>query len=401
MEILASVWHLFGALLVAGLGVVVAYALGPHFGLKRKRALLLYVWHALFCLAYLWYASFNVADATAYYEHAKGGLGEFSFGTGAVNFLTAMLVRGLDLSMLGAFLAFNIFGTVGLMAFDGCMRIAVKYKPRSIRRLASIIIFLPSVSFWSSAIGKDALSFMAAGLAMWAAMALDRRWLLMVFSVAVMALVRPHMAGMMVVAWTCAVMVSKRTPLVRKVILGGFVLTGAVVMVPFALQYAGLAEGVNPADLMDYVDQRQSQNLGGGSSVDIASMSLPMQLITYLFRPFIFEVNSVYALAAALDNLILLYLFLIGGRAILKGRTSNLGESRVFMWVYVLMAWPILAMTTANLGIAVRQKWMFLPMLVFLLISVIGSAKPKQRLSGRLPAGAAAVDAPGSMARPV
>jgi len=32
----------------------------------------------------------------------------------------------------------------------------------------------------------------------------------------------------------------------------------------------------------------------------------------------------------------------------------------------------VLAMTTANLGIAIRQKWMFAPMLIFLLISLVG-----------------------------
>jgi hypothetical protein len=42
------------------------------------------------------------------------------------------------------------------------------------------------------------------------------------------------------------------------------------------------------------------------------------------------------------------------------------------MWVYVFGSWLILAMTTANMGIALRQKWMFAPMLIFLLISVIG-----------------------------
>ena len=58
-----------------------------------------------------------------------------------------------------------------------------------------------------------------------------------------------------------------------------------------------------------------------------------------------------------------------------KGKRSDLGENRAFMWVYALMAWGILAMTTANLGIALRQKWMFAPMLIFLFISVIGRKK--------------------------
>ncbi|MGC8121871.1 hypothetical protein ACP2AU_15435, partial [Marinobacter sp. VGCF2001] len=109
-----------------------------------------------------------------------------------------------------------------------------------------------------------------------------------------------------------------------------------------------------------------------GGRVDIASMSLPVQLFTYLFRPLFFEARSVFALAAAIDNLILLGLFVFGGIALLRGKKTGLGENRVFMWAYALCAWLILAMTSANLGIAVRQKWMFVPMLIFLLVSVLG-----------------------------
>lgn len=45
------------------------------------------------------------------------------------------------------------------------------------------------------------------------------------------------------------------------------------------------------------------------------------------------------------------------------------------MWWYALIAWVLLSMTTANLGIAMRQKWMFVPVLVFLLISIIAASE--------------------------
>jgi hypothetical protein len=35
-------------------------------------------------------------------------------------------------------------------------------------------------------------------------------------------------------------------------------------------------------------------------------------------------------------------------------------------------------MTTANLGIAMRQKWMFTPILIFLLISMLAAAEKKR-----------------------
>lgn len=379
MEILSSIWDIISALIVVSGGIFIAHRLSRHFDLRPKRAIAIYLWHTLLCLAYLWYASVNGADSIDFYERGKSGNIEFGAGTSGIIFLTAIIVRPLELPILGTFLVYNVFGVVGLMAFDGCLRKAVQYKSLYLRRLATLIVFLPSVSFWSSAIGKDSLSFMATGLALWASMALDRRWVLMTFAVAVMIFVRPHMGAMMLLAWTFAVLVNSHTHLFKRTIIGGLALVAAVVIIPFAIQYAGLAEGDGPAELMAYLDKRQSYNLDAGSSVDIASMSLPMQLTTYMFRPFILEANSIFLFAAAFDNLILLYLFMLGLWGILHGRKSKSVESRVFIWTYIILAWPILAMSTANLGIALRQKWMFAPMLIFLMISFIDLRKCKRR----------------------
>lgn len=375
MELLSSIWHLLSALLVLLMGTAIAYYAGAHFGLKRFRSLGIYGWHTIFCLVYLWYAYLNGADALDYYDDARIGIGEFGLGTDGVIFLTAVLIQWFGLSLLGVFLVFNISGFVGLMAFDGCLRLAVRTKTRNFKRLANLIIFLPSVSFWSSALGKDALSFMAVGLALWAAMALDRRWFLMSVSVLVMVFVRPHIACMMVLACAFSLLLNKNTHFLKKIILSCLVLGATAVMVPFAIDFVGLAGRVNAAELMDYVEQRQSYNQEGGGGIDISTMSLPMQLFTYMFRPFIFDVNSVLSLAAALENLILIYLFVVGVLAIFKRCKSQVGESRVFIFSYVVLTWPLLAMTTANLGIALRQKWMFAPMLIFLLISITETSK--------------------------
>ncbi|MFB8828532.1 hypothetical protein ACE0DR_02285 [Azotobacter sp. CWF10] len=148
---------------------------------------------------------------------------------------------------------------------------------------------------------------------------------------------------------------------------------------PFGLEYAGV-KGTDTEALMEYVEGRQEHNMKGGGAVDISSMSLPMQLFTYLFRPLPFEATTVFAMAAALDNMILLYLFVTGGRAMLRrpaGRRYQ--ENRIFLWSYALVAWLMLAMTTANLGIALRQKWMFTPMLILLFLSALGTVRQQVR----------------------
>src|SRR5690606_6325284 len=99
-------------------------------------------------------------------------------GTAAVSYITIFFASILGLSFLGTFIAFSLFGYLGLMAVDASLRIATENKSRFVRYFATLIVLLPSISFWSSAIGKDALSFMAAGLILWAALNPARRtWL--------------------------------------------------------------------------------------------------------------------------------------------------------------------------------------------------------------------------------
>jgi hypothetical protein len=374
-----SILQIFDSIIIFVLGSLISYKCAKVFCLNFKRGLLLYAWHTIFSVVYLWYALNFGADALGYYEAGLSGRVDFNVGTAGIEFLTMLLVQDLGLSTLGTFLVFNIFGVVGLLAVDSCLQMAARDKPKYLIYLANIVIFLPSMSFWSSAIGKDSVSFMATGLALWAALALQKRWLLMVLAIVIMFLVRPHMAGIMVFSCCLDILLSRYTSLPKKIVFIALASVAATLVLPSALRYAGVGEAIASEEIMDYVGRRQAYNTEGGGGIDIASMSLPMQLFTYMFRPIIFEATTVFAFVAAIDNLVLVFLFALGGWSLFRGRKSGLGESRVFLLAYAMLAWVVLAMTTANLGIALRQKWMFAPMLIFLLISVIGVKKRRRR----------------------
>lgn len=367
------------AILVFLLGCGLALLLRKHFQATTRRALGVYFWHSLLSVVYLLYVTNFGGDAIGYYRMSFSPNLEFGMGTVGIWLMTSIFSQGLGLSFLGVFLVFQTFGFVGLLAFDASLRQVTVEKSKQIRQLATLIVFLPSVSFWSSAIGKDSLSFMAMGLALWAAMSLNRRVVIMVIAVLIMLFVRPHMAGMLVIGLAGSFVFQRRASIAQRIILGTAALLAAAVLVPLGLNYAGIGEDAGSDEIMTYIEGRQGYNLSGGSSVDIASMNLPMKLFTYMFRPLPFEANSIFSLLASVDNIILLFLFIVGMNAALRKPLPRhlVDHNRIFMWIYCFLAWAILAMTTANLGIAMRQKWMFAPMLIFLLISLIGKEKKK------------------------
>ena len=112
IEILENSWHLASTVGLVLLGILIAIRLGKLFSLPTARALLLYVWHTVFCLIYLAYVFEDGGDALMYYQASLSSELVFSLGTRAVVFITAIFSSGLVLSVLCVFLVYNIFGYV-------------------------------------------------------------------------------------------------------------------------------------------------------------------------------------------------------------------------------------------------------------------------------------------------
>lgn len=371
MSLLSTPWDLISSIFIFFFGFLISINLSKYFKINKKRAIVLYIWHTIFCIIYVNYTIKNGGDAIWYYQLSNSNDLEFSFGTIGIIIITGFFTSILNLSLLGTFLAFNIFGYIGLISFDACLISLTREKTKIIRRLCTLIIFLPSISFWSSAIGKDALSFMAVGLLLWSTIEFKKRSWLLFFSIFIMLIVRPHIAAIIIISFIISLFFSQNISFLKRLIFGFIGIISAAALIPFAMNYTGLSQ---IDQLTEYIEQRQGYNQEGGGSVDISKMNTPFKLFTYLFRPLPFEANNIFSLAASFDNIIILSLFLFGFFSFIKHKKNiNNNENTIFLWIYSISTWCILAFTTANLGISVRQKWMFTIILIYLLISLINN----------------------------
>ena len=222
---------------------------------------------------------------------------------------------------------------------------------------------------------------MATGLALWAALNIRSRYVLMTFSVISMLLVRPHMAAIMMLSILISISLDHTIYFKQRFIFGMVALCCTAIMVPLALNYSGvIGEDGAGSDIVEYVDSRQSYNQEGGGAIDISSLNLPMQLFTYVFRPLPFEAHGAASLIASFDNVFLLIIFIYGIFEIInkiRKKSQILLNGHVMLWLFSIISWFVLALTTANSGIAVRQKWMFFPIIIFLVFSMINRSKRK------------------------
>lgn len=348
--------------------LIVSYLIICLVGCKTKNDFkivsALFIWHTLFSVIYYLYSLANAADATHYYTSSVIGERTYFYpGTPFVNFFSSILSQGADANYLNTTLQYNLIGTIGLVF----LYLSLKKYLNVFPWYWIFILFIPSMSFWSAGLGKDAISFFATCLFLYSVNTSKKALLSIVIAFFLMFMVRPHIASIILVSYVIYFIIKSKVHFVFKLFVLPIIGIGMFLSVGFVQQYVGLEEA-SLNSVTGYIDSRQGLNQGGGSSLDIASMSYPMQMFTYVFRPLPFEARSAVALVTSLENTILLFLFVY---ILFKSKFNFrpfVQDRNLWLFTYVFLTCTILAMTTPNLGIATRQKWMFMPVLLYLLI---------------------------------
>jgi len=351
--------------------LLIFFSLVVMFVSARMRApkflsLMLLYWHFLFSIVYFFYIRTYGGDAFGYYSE---GIAGFELGLGG-EFVRGVvyILHNLGFGFFPMYLFFGFWGYVGAyLILVSLFRVGVY--SRYLRVAVIVLIFLPSMHFWSSAVGKDAVSFCALGFVMFSCVARKNRYLIFSLGVGLMLLVRPHMAAILMASGFIGYVYSSQITLPLKIILSGMMALAGMSAAPFFLDQAGVGADAGLSEFSEYVEMRQTKNLQGDTSIDIANMSLPGRLFSYIFRPSLIDGGGVFSLISALDNTMILCVFTFLLFQFRDMRGSLVGWN-IVLFAYFVMAWIILANTTANLGISARQKWMFVPCLYFFLVFI-------------------------------
>jgi hypothetical protein len=260
-----------------------------------------------------------------------------------------------------------------------------------------LLLFLPGLHFWTSAIGKDAPMFLGVAMCTWAAFRLQTRYLAFVAGVLLGLLVRPHIALMALIALALTVLLARNTALLVRAALFAVVLVGIG-------SVAGLVEGtVNGLSLSstdsvtEFLETKSQVSESSGADLSIVGASFPVKLLSLLFRPFFIDANGAFGLVASLENLVLLVIFL----TLIRRAGTALGVARAamfarFAFFFFVMLTLLLALVNYNVGLGLRQKMMMMPaLLVFFAAMMAVRAVQKGAVYG--PGAAAYAQPPGAV----
>lgn len=365
--------HAALALRVAGACVRYAVIFGFYGGESDSRV---YYWRGLEYADLFWQLDFSPL-----YNPALWHSGQF-FETQFVRFASGIVLSVIGPSLLGEFLVFSLLAFLGLVGFAIAFRRAYPGIPLS--RYARWIWLFPSLWFWPSSVGKEAILLMGLGLAVAGFVGRNQRanWLLMVLGTFFVFAIRPQVAAVLILSFILAQWLSlPRRWTVASAVQGLMILGAGLVGIWFAMQSIGVS-GFDVEGVKDYMVSESARAAGGGSSVGNVGVSLsgvPFALVNILFRPFPWEARNIMALISALEigALWVIAWFQRGNlvNALRRWRSDRFLRVAVpFILVYAIT----LGMLVANLGIIARQRIFLFPF-VFLLLEAMPTARKPMR----------------------
>jgi hypothetical protein len=332
-------------------------------------------------------------------------------GTAFVEDLTGLIYTVTGPSRLGGFLVFSWLSFFGLVLFH---RAALRGLPEGDqRRYAILVLFLPSLLFWPSSIGKEALMVLALGACAYgAARVLERQaagWLPLGLGLGLAYLVRPHVP-IVVLAALAVSFLFRRTgrrkpifgPAARLMVVG--VMVGAMAFVlgqaverfiprdsaPVSSQGAGVAsdpaaqDGPSAVDDISVLLNRATGGTDEGDSLidrplPNNPLEYPAAAFTVLFRPTLIEISSATIAIAALETTVLLALFIASWKRLRNVPAMAFRRPYVLFCIVYTGVFAFAWSSFSNLGALSRQRVQVWPFVLLLLAIPVVLEKATQR----------------------
>ena len=325
---------------------------------------------------------FSQFDFSPFYDPELWFRGRW-WGTSFVSFPSGITLSVIGPSFLGEFLVFSLLGFVGLVGFVVAFRRAHPDVP--VVQYARWVFLFPSLWYWPSSVGKEAIVFMGLGITVAGFIGREGKsnWPLVAVGTFLVFGIRPQVAAVVILSLVMAHWLSLNSRwTLGKAVQGLLIVVVGLSAIGLAMQQIGM-EGLDADNVQSYLQDMSQRSAMGGSQVEsgqIGIQGIPLALMNILARPFPWEARNPMMLIATLE--------IVGFWSIvwLRRRNFMAAISRWRSSRFLCMAVPFillysitLGMAVSNLGIIARQRVFLFPFL-FLLLEAVPS-RTKLRLT--------------------
>jgi hypothetical protein len=313
-----------------------------------------------------------------------------STGTRSIEEFTGLVYTVFGSSRLGGFMVFTWLSFWGLVFFVKAAHHAVP--GLATRRYLLWVMLFPSLVYWGSSIGKEAVVGFFLGITAYgAALVLARRGkvglgvILIAIGLTGSAWVRPHFAaiwaGAIVIALASRVALdamrrSDRAGERRRLQLGSLLLV-VIAGIGFAVIASVTLNVLGPSDdddlgatdqLTSIFDRTENQTTQGGSSFTPITVNGPQDWPYATFRtitrPLLTEASGLATLLPALEMTALLFVGIISWRRLANAPKLMLTTPYVVFALLCVVTFGVAFASIGNLGILTRQRSLILPLVL-------------------------------------
>ena len=310
---------------------------------------------------------YNPSDSSFYYESGIRDV-NFNFGTNFISYLSGFLSNQLNFEFFPIYFIFSIFCIFSIQIFYKII-FDIEKSPfdhmHLIRFIISLVVLI-SVGFWGAGINKEGITLLGVALFCFSIRkeVINKKQLFI--AIALLLLSRPHIGIVAVFSILVATLFGKNAKKIDRLIISFASVIALGALVPLVLIYVGLNE-FSAGSVSDYIDIKSEIYSNTSGYINIIDLSPPLRIASYLFRPFPWEASSILQLLSSALNIILLALIGYMCRSLFKIKFSVFNVEKISYTIFIAISLMVLSMTTSNLGISNRQKWMVVIPLLLLM----------------------------------
>ena len=272
---------------------------------------------------------------------------------------------------------FSFIGIIGSIVYISNIEKLTKNTDKRIKFLSEIIIFFPTLNLWTSAIGKDAITFTCLNLIIFSFLKIKNRSLTLLLSSLIVSLIRPYVGIILFICLAITFSRNLNLPFIYKLLIRLLLISGIILINSFNSKFLQLGNLQN-YDFFKIMDYYAEITAIGENAIDANSLNIPMKIFSFMFRPFFIDANGLYQLLMSFENMILiLFIFYTFTKISKTFKFQNLIMTplSLFSIIYIPTTWLLYANTMMNLGSANRYKLMIIPLLIPLILVLSNNSK--------------------------
>lgn len=298
-------------------------------------------------------------------------------------FTSLLFLPGIPSFFVG-FMMFAALSFIGQVFFYLAFRRWIRDESRLLM-YAVLVFFMPTLVFWPSSIGKDAVIVFALGIAAYGGSRLlggktISGLAILAPSVLLAVAVRAHVAAIFAVALILALGLAKGVEGVGWVLrlavlalgVAGVIFVGTTAATNLNVDLS--AEGVGTA-----LEETQSRTEQGGSAVVGAPVTSPLDfpeaMIRVLYRPLPNEASTLPMAASSVEGMLLLLITLWRFPTMFRNLRTIRSQPYLMLGLLYVFGFIVAFSSILNLGIMTRQRAQVLPFLLVVLVGLGWSSK--------------------------